>query len=116
MGAKPFTNPRGTRDLLGENLVLIKHLERTASMVAAVAGYQEMRTPLFEETRLFKRSLGEASDVVEKEMFSVPRRGSEGVEAMAKGFTFAPRVLRVRLELMSREASQPPHPCKNGST
>ena len=90
MGAKPFTNPRGTRDLLGENLVLIKHLERTASMVAAVAGYQEVRTPLFEETRLFKRSLGEASDVVEKEMFSVPRRGSEGAEAMAKGFTFRP--------------------------
>ncbi|MFT7516617.1 MAG: histidyl-tRNA synthetase [Myxococcota bacterium] len=90
MAAKPFTNPRGTRDLLGDKLVLIKHLERTASKVAATAGYREVRTPLFEETRLFKRSLGEASDVVEKEMFSVPRRGSEGAEAMAKGFTFRP--------------------------
>jgi histidyl-tRNA synthetase len=90
MGAKPFTNPRGTRDLLGDDLILIKHLERTASKVAAAAGYQELRTPLFEETRLFKRSLGEASDVVEKEMFSVPRRGSEGQEAMNRGFTFRP--------------------------
>jgi len=60
--------------LLGDDLILIKHLERTASKVAAAAGYQELRTPLFEETRLFKRSLGEASDVVEKEMFSVPQK------------------------------------------
>ncbi|MBC8368825.1 MAG: histidine--tRNA ligase [Planctomycetes bacterium] len=90
MGAKPFTNPRGTRDFLGTDLVLIKHLERTASSVASAAGYHEVRTPLFEETRLFQRSLGEASDVVEKEMFSVPRRGAEGAEAMTQGFTFRP--------------------------
>jgi len=90
MGPKPFMNPRGTRDFLGDDLVLVKHLERTASMVAGAAGYQEVRTPMFEETRLFKRSLGEASDVVEKEMFSVPRRGSEGADAMTNGFTFRP--------------------------
>ncbi|MDP6963067.1 MAG: histidine--tRNA ligase [Planctomycetota bacterium] len=91
MAANRFTNPRGTRDLHGDNLVLIKHLEEVAAKVATAAAYTEIRTPMFEETRLFKRSLGEASDVVEKEMFSVPRRGADDLQqGMADGFTFRP--------------------------
>mgnify|MGYP002639920801 CR=1 FL=1 len=94
MASDSFRNARGTRDLLPEQLVLIHHLERTAVAVSRAASYQEIRTPLFEETRLFKRSLGEATDVVEKEMFTVPRRTAEGVEASSvqdpRSFTFRP--------------------------
>ena len=80
-------NPRGTRDLLPDSLVLIRHLERVATRVAESAGYREIRTPLFEDTRLFSRSLGDTSDVVEKEMFTVPRRGDD---ESAGSLTFRP--------------------------
>jgi len=83
MASAPFQNPRGTRDQLPDDLVLIHHLERVARQVATSAGYEEVRTPLFEETRLFARSLGDATDVVEKEMFTVPRRAA--AEGTAKG-------------------------------
>jgi histidyl-tRNA synthetase len=89
--ALPFPRPRGTRDLLPEDLILIRHLERTARRVAEAAGCQEVRPPLFEDTRLFSRSLGEASDVVEKEMFTVPRRaGPDAVSEATGGYTFRP--------------------------
>lgn len=91
MSAEPFRNARGTRDLLPQDLVLVRHLERMAEKVATAASYQEIRTPLFEETRLFQRSLGETSDVVAKEMFSVPKRGTVGAEMnLADGYTFRP--------------------------
>jgi histidyl-tRNA synthetase len=86
MAADAARNPRGTRDLLPEDLILVRHLERTAARVAETAGYRELRTPLFEETRLFSRSLGETSDVVEKEMFTVPRRG----DGDGSSYTFRP--------------------------
>lgn len=96
MASAPFQNPRGTRDQLPEDLLLIHHLERVAHEVAGAAGYEEVRTPFFEETRLFMRSLGDTSDVVEKEMFTVPRRQPEGApslppaEALASSYTFRP--------------------------
>ena len=88
MAENAFRAPRGTRDRFPEDLVLLRHLERTARRLARNYGYGEIRPPLFEETRLFTRSLGEASDVVEKEMFTVARRG-EGEEEGA-GWTFRP--------------------------
>lgn len=75
MAKATFQAPRGTRDQFPEDLILIRHLERTARRLAVSSGFAEIRPPLFEETRLFTRSLGETSDVVAKEMFSVPRRG-----------------------------------------
>jgi histidyl-tRNA synthetase len=87
-----FPRPRGTRDLLPDDLVLVRHLERVARRVAEAAGCAELRPPLFEDTRLFARSLGDASDVVEKEMFTVPRR-SEAEQAgpdEGGGYTFRP--------------------------
>ena len=78
MPASSFQAPRGTRDLLPEDLVQVRHLERTARELAQAFHYQEIRPPLFEETRLFTRSLGETSDVVAKEMFTVPPRGDSG--------------------------------------
>jgi histidyl-tRNA synthetase len=86
MAKATFRAPRGTRDLYPEDLVLVQHLERVARRVAVSSGFAEIRPPLFEETRLFTRSLGETSDVVSKEMFTVPRR-SEGESG---GYTFRP--------------------------
>lgn len=88
--AASFPRPRGTRDLLPADLVLMRHLERTARAVAEAAGCREIRPPLFEDTRLFSRSLGDASDVVEKEMFSVPSRAEAEAGQPASSYTFRP--------------------------
>ena len=86
MARNSFQASRGTRDLYPEDLVLVKHLERVAQELSQSSGFTEIRPPLFEETRLFTRSLGETSDVVAKEMFSVPRRG----DGEAGSYTFRP--------------------------
>lgn len=65
--------PRGTDDLLPEHLPAYEHIFSSFRTVMDRHGYREIRTPLFEETSLFVRSLGDHSDVVEKEMFSVQR-------------------------------------------
>ncbi|MEZ5990397.1 MAG: histidine--tRNA ligase [Planctomycetota bacterium] len=68
-----YKAPRGTEDLLPDRVPLLDHLCRTSAEVLERFGYLEIRTPLFEETRLFVRSLGEVTDVVEKEMFTCER-------------------------------------------
>ncbi len=89
--AASIPRPRGARDLFPEDLVLVRHLERVARRIAEAAGCGEIRPPLFEDTRLFTRSLGETSDVVEKEMFTVPSRAeSEAADTLAPGYTFRP--------------------------
>jgi histidyl-tRNA synthetase len=66
-----FQAPRGTRDLLpGERAVFLR-LEDTARDLATRYGYQPIETPMFEGSALFERGVGEATDVVEKELFRV---------------------------------------------
>lgn len=64
---------RGTEDLLPERIPVYQNIFGACARVFESAGYQEIRTPLFEDTSLFERSLGEATDVVEKEMFTCTR-------------------------------------------
>ncbi len=86
MAGNPIRAPRGTRDFLPEDLTLVRLMEKTARDLALAGGFLEIRTPFFEETTLFTRSLGDTSDVVSKEMFTVPRRG----ESKGPGLTFRP--------------------------
>jgi len=62
--------PLGTEDILPEQALLWQRVEQTARSLFARYGYGEIRTPVFEDTRLFVRSIGEATDIVEKEMYS----------------------------------------------
>ena len=62
--------PPGTEDILPEQAALWQSVEGTARAVFARYGYGEIRTPCFESTRLFVRSIGEATDIVEKEMYT----------------------------------------------
>jgi histidyl-tRNA synthetase len=62
---------RGMRDVLPEEIPAWERLESTARRLADLAGYREVRPPLLEETDLFIRSVGEVTDIVEKEMFTV---------------------------------------------
>lgn len=76
--------PRGTEDLLPADLPALDHIFSSSTQVLDRHGYREIRTPLFEDTSLFVRSLGEVTDVVEKEMFSV-RRGDTDVTFRPEG-------------------------------
>ncbi len=68
-----YSAPRGTEDLLPEQIPLFDHVLETCRKVLEQYAYLEIRPPLFEETSLFVRSLGEVTDVVEKEMFTCQR-------------------------------------------
>ncbi len=70
---------RGTRDLIGEDQRRISHVIDSARRVAGVYGFDEWTTPIFEDTRVFARTLGETSDVVTKEMYTFTDRGGDSV-------------------------------------
>ncbi len=66
---------RGTRDLLPPDTALWKFVESAARDVFRAYNFHEIRTPIFEETQLFARSVGEETDIVSKEMFTWEDRG-----------------------------------------
>jgi len=70
---------RGTRDLIGEDHRRHAHVIDTARRVTSVYGFDEWATPIFEDTRVFARTLGETSDVVTKEMYTFQDRGGDSV-------------------------------------
>jgi histidyl-tRNA synthetase len=67
---RKFQAIRGTRDLLPPDTALWGHVDQTAREVFSTFGYGEIRPPIFEATELFARSIGEDTDVVNKEMYS----------------------------------------------
>ena len=73
----PYRAPRGTRDLLPDVRAGLGRLEGLARSLAARYGYREMEIPLFEQTAVFERGIGEATDVVEKELFRLAPRSEE---------------------------------------
>lgn len=65
-----FRRPRGTSDIFGERMELWRALEETLSGLLRSYGYREIRTPIFEMTDLFVRTVGEGTDIVTKEMYT----------------------------------------------
>jgi len=76
---EPIESLRGMPDILPEDAPYWQWLEETARAVFAQYGYREMRVPVLERTRLFKRAIGEYTDIVEKEMFAFLDRDEESV-------------------------------------
>lgn len=76
---------RGTHDLIGEDQRRFHRVVETARRVAATYGFDEWMTPIFEDTRVFARTLGETSDVVMKEMYSFDDRGGDSVTLRPEG-------------------------------
>jgi histidyl-tRNA synthetase len=72
-GRKTYRAPRGVRDVLPEEIPAWEFLETTARELARLCGFREIRPALLEETELFTRSVGEVTDIVEKEMFTLER-------------------------------------------
>lgn len=73
-------NPvKGTHDIIANEANLYSMIEHTAMMVASSFGYQEIRTPIIEHTPLFLRSVGESSDIVNKEMYTFEDKGKRSI-------------------------------------
>ena len=70
---------RGTRDIMPEEIGLWHRIEDTAREVLELYGYGEIRIPIFEETPLFSRSIGEHTDIVEKEMYTFTDRSGKSL-------------------------------------
>ena len=70
---------KGTKDILPEEIKNWKYLENIVQLVFLNSNYKEIRTPIFEETMLFERSIGEATDIVGKEMYTFTDRGGTSV-------------------------------------
>src|SRR6185437_11836172 len=68
---------RGTRDLLPPETALWNHVEGVVRDVFRTYNFQEIRTPIFEETQLFARGVGEETDIVAKEMYTWEDRGRD---------------------------------------
>jgi histidyl-tRNA synthetase len=77
--ANDLQPPRGTHDLIGEDQRRHAHVVDTARRIAATYGFDEWSTPIFEDTRVFSRTLGETSDVVTKEMYTFNDRGGDSI-------------------------------------
>ena len=76
---------RGTRDLIGEDQRRHAQVVAVARRVAELYGFAEWQTPIFEETAVFARSLGETSDVVTKEMYTFTDRGGDSLTLRPEG-------------------------------
>jgi histidyl-tRNA synthetase len=73
-----FRAPRGLRDLLPAERAGMARLETLGAELAARYGYQPIETPLFEQVGVFERGIGEATDVIEKELFVLQPREEDG--------------------------------------
>ena len=84
---------RGTQDVLPADSYKWQHAEQTALAVARDFGYREMRTPVFEHTELFHRSVGETTDVVQKEMYTFDDKGGRSITLRPEGTAGMARAL-----------------------
>jgi histidyl-tRNA synthetase len=86
MGSQPkFRAIRGVKDILPGETARWQAVERSFREVFSLYGYEEIRVPIFEETALFARGLGDTTDIVEKEMYTFPDRGGNSLTLRPEG-------------------------------
>ncbi len=83
--------PRGTRDMLPQDAYLWHMLEAKMRELAALWGYREIRTPIFEHTELFLRGVGGTTDIVTKEMYTFKDKGDRSITLRPEGTAGAVR-------------------------
>ena len=98
--------PRGTRDVLPADSYRWQYIENRMRAAAALAGYREARTPVFEHTELFLRGVGDTTDIVQKEMYTFEDKGKRSVTLKPEGTAGAVRCF------LEHNLSAEPLPCK----
>lgn len=76
---------KGVKDILPEDLLLWRLVRNTAETVFTLYGFGEIRVPVFERTEVFKRSIGESTDIVQKEMYTFEDRGKQSLTLRPEG-------------------------------
>ena len=77
--------PRGTRDILPKEVYKWHYVEKKFREICALYGYEEMRTPIFEHTEVFTRSVGDTTDIVQKEMYTFTDKGDRQISLKPEG-------------------------------
>ena len=90
------TAPRGTKDILPQEIENWRYVEAVMRRICAQYGYKEIRTPVFEHTELFKRGIGDTTDVVEKEMYTFTDRGNRSITLRPENTACRARFLRTQ--------------------
>ena len=98
--------PRGTRDVLPADSYRWQYIENRMREAAALAGYREARTPVFEHTELFLRGVGDTTDIVQKEMYTFEDKGKRSVTLKPEGTAGAVRCF------LEHNLYAEPLPCK----
>ena len=98
--------PRGTRDMLPQEAYLWHALENKMRELAALWGYREIRTPVFEHTELFLRGVGGTTDIVTKEMYTFKDKGDRSITLKPEGTAGAVRAF------LEAHLYAEPLPCK----
>ncbi len=83
--SKTLKSIRGMHDVLPDKTPAWQHLETALQETASAFGYEEIRMPIVEQTRLFARSIGEVTDIVEKEMYTFDDRNGESLTLRPEG-------------------------------
>ena len=83
--------PKGTQDMLPQQSHRWQRIEQSMREICALAGYREIRTPVFEHTELFQRGVGDTTDVVQKEMYTFEDKGNRSITLKPEGTAGAVR-------------------------
>nr|YP_009745235.1 Histidine tRNA synthetase [Halymenia maculata]QIG87245.1 Histidine tRNA synthetase [Halymenia maculata] len=76
---------RGTKDILPSDIVLWQHLYNKATEILSLSNYHEIRTPILESTSLFNRSIGNGTDIINKEMYTFIDQGNRSITLRPEG-------------------------------
>jgi len=80
-----YRAPRGTSDILPKEQAYWRYIEQRVAEIAKLYGYERIDAPVFEDTRLFTRSVGEDTDIVTKEMYTFEDRGGNQLTLRPEG-------------------------------
>ncbi|MDD5055028.1 MAG: histidine--tRNA ligase [Candidatus Peribacteraceae bacterium] len=110
MSEPKYRSPKGVHDVLPEDHQYMTYVKKAIRHRARQAGYKRIDPPLFEDRAVFERGIGEHTDVVEKELFTVGRKGAED-DAGNKQFALRPEftagICRAYIEHGMQELPQP---------
>ena len=85
MSEKKITAPKGTHDVLPEQVHIWQYLESQMHKTCKEYGYNQIRFPVFEHTELFNRGVGDTTDVVQKEMYTFLDKGDRSITLRPEG-------------------------------
>src|SRR4051794_19058383 len=102
--AEKFKAPRGTFDVVGDDTRVRHRVVETSSRLLETAGYRRIDLPVFEDTDLFARGVGESTDIVQKQMFTFTDQGDRSLTLRPEATA---SVCRAYLENGMQQLGQP---------